>query len=386
MVVLVSSFLVIYSYGDNTVLHIKSLVLVLSVYALSNIAFIFLDSSYFSLRWFRTSLFLLDIVLISLMIYFSHGIDSDMYLVYFLLIFMAGGKNNVGHAFMMTIVVVIIYGTLVSLRGGELSINNTVLLMRIPFFFIVSFIFLYYSESERKAMEKQVTHMERLSSLGGMFAAVLHEIKNPLSIIIGYSGLMEKIPDDKTRDQVWSEVVSAAEKASGIISNIITYVKQGESTERSLLNMNEILARVLGFTGEQLKIDKINVSTEFCSGLPEVSGNPQSLQQVFVNLVKNARNAIKTQEGKKGGEIKIVTSQVKKSVIIEVSDNGPGIKKDDLERIFEPFFTTNTESTGLGLSLSYNIIQQHGGKISVRSEYGKGAVFTVELPIAKAQN
>ena len=383
LVLIVSAFLVMYGFNASTAAGIKPLILVFSLYALSNIIFIFLDRSYFSRRWFRTSLFMLDIVLISLLIYFSQGIDSDLYLVYFLLIFMAGGRNNMGHAFMMTVVVVVLYGTLVSLRGGEISFSNPVLLLRIPFFFIISFIFLYYSDAERRAMEKQVAHMERLSALGEMLAAVLHEIRNPLCLLLGYSGVMEKETDDNTRDKIWGEIVAATKKTAGIINNIMAYVKQGGIGERKLLSVNEVIENVLLFTGEQLKFSGIKAVTEFRSGLPMVSGNAQSLQQVFINIVNNSRNALVSRPENAAKEIRIKTAQLKRSVLVEVSDNGPGIRKEDLERLFEPFFTTHAEGTGLGLSLSYKIVRQHGGTIRARSEYGKGAVFTVELPAAK---
>jgi signal transduction histidine kinase len=233
-------------------------------------------------------------------------------------------------------------------------------------------------------MEKQVAHMERLSALGEMLAAVLHEIRNPLSVLLGYSDSLEQERDDKTRKEIWDEIVAAAKRTSGIINNIMAYVKHGETGARAPLSMNEVIENVILFTGEQLKFNNIKAVTEFRSGLPMVSGNAQSLQQVFINLVNNARNALVSQAENTAKEIRIKISHVKKSVVVEVSDNGPGIKKEDMERLFEPFFTTHAEGTGLGLSLSYRIVEQHGGTIRARSEYGKGATFTVELPAAKS--
>ena len=382
LVIIVSAFLVIYGFNANTAANLKALSLIFSLYALSDIVFVFLDRSYFYLRWFRVSLFMLDIVLISLLIYFSQGIDSDLYLVYFLIIFMAGGMNDIGHAFVMTIVVVVVYGALVSLRGGEISLSNPVLLLRIPFFFIISFIFLYYSDAERKAAGKQVAHMERLSALGEMLAAVLHEIRNPITVILGYSKVLEKEQNPETRQKIWDEIITASKRTYLIINNIMAFVRHGEVAERSLLDMNEVIENVISLAGEQLKFDNVSVIKELGPGLPRVSGNAQSLEQVFINVINNARNALVSQRENAAKEIRISTSCRRKSVIVEISDNGPGIKRDDIERLFEPFFTTRAEGTGLGLSLSYNIVRQHGGVINVKSDYGKGAAFTVELPAA----
>ncbi|MFH1368434.1 MAG: ATP-binding protein [Elusimicrobiota bacterium] len=382
LVIIVCAFLVMYGFDANKVYSLKPLILIFSLYALSNVAFIFIDRRYFSLRWFRISLFMLDLVLISLLIYFSHGIDSDLYLVYFLMIFMAGGRNSIGHAFVMTIVVVVVYGALVSLRGGEISLNNTVLLLRIPFFFIISFIFLYYSDAERRAAEKQVAHMERLSALGEMLAAVLHEIRNPLCVLLGYSGELRKEHDEAERQKLWENIVSASEKTSRIIKNIMDYVRLGEAPERLLLNVNDVVESALSLTGEQLVFDNISVRKDLGPDMPAVSGNAQSLEQVLINILENARHALVSQRENRAKEIRISTSYKRKTVIIEISDNGPGIKKGEIDRLFEPFFTTYAEGTGLGLSLSYKIVRQHGGMIHARSEYDKGAVFTVELPSA----
>jgi signal transduction histidine kinase len=380
LVILVSLFLVIYSFEAATVTGLKSLIAMFALYALSNVTLFFMEETYFSRRWFRMSIFALDIVLISLIIFFSHGIDTDMYLVYFLIIFMAGGKNSIGHAFMMTVVVVVIYTALLSLRGGDISFANSSLLLRIPFFFILSFIFLYYADSERRTMEKQVAQMERLSALGEMLAAIMHEIRNPLSVLLSYSHALKEAKSDKDRQEMWDEVISASEKTSLIIKNIMSYVRQGEVSDRMRVNINDVVEMALGLSSEQLRFDKISLKTELGADMPEISGNVQSLEQVFVNLINNARNALKAQEQNSGKQITVATSHKKKSVFIMISDNGPGIKKEALERLFEPFFTTHSEGTGLGLSLCYRIIHQHGGAISVQSTYGQGAVFTVELP------
>lgn len=380
LVIIVSSFLALYSFDSVAPESLTPLIVICSLYVLSNIIFIFLDKRYFLRRWFRVSLFMLDIILISLLIYFSQGTDSDMYLVYFLLIFMAGGRNSIGHAFVMTVVVVVVYGALVSLRGGEISLDNTVLLLRVPFFFIVSFIFLYYSDSERRSMEKQVSQMGRLSALGEMLAAVLHEIRNPITVILGYAKLLEDEKDPKTRVQLWEEIVPAAKRTAMLINNIMVFAKQTEAAERSPLDMNTVIENVLALLSEQLKSNKVAVVKKISEGLPAVSGNAQLLTQVFVNIIINARHALVTKPEGEPRQISVRTWSTRKSVAVEISDNGPGIKKEDLDRLFEPFFTTRSEGTGLGLSMSYKIVTEHGGTICAESEFGKGAVFTVELP------
>jgi signal transduction histidine kinase len=381
LVIVVSAFLVIYGYDAGKTEKLGPLFLVLMLYILSNIAFIFVNERRFSSRPFRLGVFILDVLLISLLIYFSRGIDTDLYLAYFLIIFMSGGKNGIGRAFMMTIVVVSIYVLLLSLRGGSISLSNPVLLLRIPFFFILSFIFLYYSNAENRELEKQVAHMERLSALGEMLAAVLHEIRNPVSVLLGYSAMLKEEKDEVIRKKMWDHIVSAADNTSRIIKNIMAYVKQGEAAERHFINLNSVVQAVDGLIKEQLKFDNVSLRLELCPEELELEANAQSLEQVFINIINNARNALLSKPKQEPRNITVRTSRRSKAAIVEISDNGPGMNSEQLDRLFEPFFTTREEGTGLGLSMCYKIIMQHNGKISAKSQPGLGTAFTVELPL-----
>ena len=227
----------------------------------------------------------------------------------------------------MTIVVVVIYTALLSMRGGDISFANSSLLLRIPFFFILSFIFLYYADSERRAMEKQVAQMERLSALGEMLAAIMHEIRSPLSVLLSYSTALKNSTDDEQRGKMWGEIVSASERTSLIIKNIMSYVHQGEEADRTALNINAVLKIALGLSGEQLKFDRISVKLELGEGIPEIAGNEQSLEQVFINLINNARNALKSQEENTDKRITVSTSHKKKTVYAVVPTTGPASRK-----------------------------------------------------------
>lgn len=349
----------------------------------SNLAFILFDRQLFTLRRFRIIVFFIDVILISSIIYFTRGFDTDLYLAYFLIIFMSGGSKNISFAFITTLVAASIYTLLLTVRGVKFSIDNPALFIRIPFFFVISFIFLYYAREERDYIEKQVTRMDRLSMLGEMLAAVLHELKNPLTIILGYASEMDKAKTPEKQKEVWADITEAVRKSSKIVKNILSYVRYSDRAEQTVMNLNELVDSTIEIAYEQLKINKIQLVKEYDPSIPVMVGNNGYLQQVFLNIINNARIAMVKHEGIK--KLTVTTTMWGKNVIIKFADTGPGIKQDNIEKIFEPFFTTRSEGTGLGLSLCYKIVKQHGGDISVSSKPGKGAVFTILLPVSNKQ-
>jgi two-component system, NtrC family, sensor kinase len=165
------------------------------------------------------------------------------------------------------------------------------------------------------------------------------------------------------------------------VHSLLSFARQ-HAPERKLVQLHSVVDEVLEIMAYDLRTSNVQIVREFASALPPIMADGHQLQQVFVNILGNARQAIEPVQ--RDGRIVIRTRQTGANVVIEFQDNGPGIKAEHLARIFDPFFTTKPvgKGTGLGLSLCYGLIQEHGGKISARSERGEGATFTIELPVA----
>jgi two-component system NtrC family sensor kinase len=175
---------------------------------------------------------------------------------------------------------------------------------------------------------------------------------------------------------------SQTERIAEIVRNLLNFARANRADDLKPVAINEIIERTLALTELQMAKHNIIVKRELRDDLPQVWGNPGQLQQVLVNIVINAYQAM----SKIGGSLTVSTLEKNGKLVVSFSDTGPGITKEDREKIFEPFFTTKneTEGTGLGLAISRGIIHTHGGKIEADGEPGKGAVFTVELPIMDA--
>ncbi|MCK9377130.1 MAG: ATP-binding protein [Syntrophobacterales bacterium] len=238
----------------------------------------------------------------------------------------------------------------------------------------------------RKAIEDRMINMEKLASIGTLAAGVAHEINNPIAVILGFSehllGQTEDLPEIHETLQVIEDEGLRCKK---IVENLLTFARSPETAETSA-DVTAILDKTLAVVKNTLLTKKIRLDTSLAPALPRVKGDPQELQQVFINLINNAADAMKG-----GGILKVVTASSPdgKRVAIEFIDTGSGIPRDVQPKIFDPFFTTKKtgEGTGLGLSMSYGIISKFGGNIIFTSypaqEYPEkhGTTFTVYLPI-----
>ncbi|MCX5888301.1 MAG: ATP-binding protein [Deltaproteobacteria bacterium] len=239
----------------------------------------------------------------------------------------------------------------------------------------------------RKSIEDRMINMEKLASIGTLAAGVAHEINNPMTVILGFTehllGQTEEQPDIHETLQVIEEEGLRCKK---IVENLLTFARVPERTEIRT-DINQILGKTLAVVKNTLLTRKIHLESHFAPDLPTAAGDPQELQQVFINLINNARDAMKG-----GGVLKVVTKPAPdgKRVAIEFRDTGNGIPREAQPKIFDPFFTTKKtgEGTGLGLSMSYGIITKFGGNIIFTTypaaEYPEkhGTTFTVYLPIA----
>ena len=248
-----------------------------------------------------------------------------------------------------------------------------------------------YNITERKQAEKEKQELEakaqvasRLAAVGEMAAGIAHEINNPLTGVLGFSQLLlrkENVPEDiKGGIRV---IADGSQRVADIVKRLLTFARQTKPI-KTLANLNELIENTLKLREYVLKTANINVITRFDPELPISVVDPGQLQQVFLNLIVNAEQAMKEVHGK--GTLTITTEKKDNNIRISFQDDGPGITKENVGHLFEPFFTTKEpgEGTGLGLSLSRSIVLEHNGKMNVVSEFGHGATFIVEIPIIES--
>ena len=239
---------------------------------------------------------------------------------------------------------------------------------------------LFDDVTQRERMEEQMTQTEKLTSLGLLAAGVAHEVNTPLAVISNYIQMLAKqMPEGDPRQSIIEKIVKQTFRASEIVNNLLNFSRTGAG-EAASVDVNRVVEETLSLVAHPLKTAQIQVVKELGESLPPVHGSANKLQQVFLNLFLNARDAMPS-----GGMLEVRTAAQNGSVEIEIADTGAGIAHEDINRIFDPFFTTksNGRGTGLGLSVSYGIIKEHAGKIDVRSTPGKGTSFHVEFPAAR---
>ncbi len=247
--------------------------------------------------------------------------------------------------------------------------------------------------TERLQTEQQLIQAAKMATLGEMSAGVAHELNQPLSVIATGSSFLGKLvargqaPTPEELMQVAREMNEQVERARRIISHLREFGRKHEVTSESI-SINEPIQGVLGLLGQQLRVHNIKVDTHLDPHLPPMLGDVNRLEQVFINLIMNARDAIEERRAKEPdleGLITITSRAQEGRVVVSVADNGGGIPAASQDRIFEPFFTTKEvgKGTGLGLSISYGIVRDFGGSIKVESHPGQGAVFSLSFPMRK---
>ena len=218
---------------------------------------------------------------------------------------------------------------------------------------------------------------DRLITLGRLVAGVAHEIGNPLTGILTYAYLLRDSLDqnDPRREDV-EVIIQETLRCREIVRGLLEFARETKS-KKERFDLNQLILRSVKLIEKQKDFKKIKFIYELEEALGEIEADPYQIEQVILNLVLNACEAMP-----EGGNIWIRTKRKNSQVIIEVEDQGVGIPQEHLEAIFEPFFTTKTEKggSGLGLSISYGIVKSHGGEIEVKSELGKGSLFRVILP------
>ncbi len=244
------------------------------------------------------------------------------------------------------------------------------------------------SDAAKADLRGHLFEAAKLASVGEMAAGIAHEINNPLAVIYEEAGMMQDMLDpefgqeldpDEFRERL-GEISETVIRGREITRQLLTFARHHEPTSAPVA-VNDVVERALASRAERLRLANVDVETELAGGLPVVMGDANQLEQVLVNLINNARDAMQG-----GGTLTLRTATREGIVRIEVRDTGQGMAPDVLQRVFFPFFTTKEvgKGTGLGLSISYGIIKAHEGRIEVESEVGKGTTFRISLPSGEA--
>jgi signal transduction histidine kinase len=247
--------------------------------------------------------------------------------------------------------------------------------------------------SERKRLEDQARDLyhqllqaEKLAALGQTISGVAHELNNPLATILTWAERLSQRPaaqlDDQTRRGL-ETILSESERAAKIVRNLLTFARKRHTT-RAMVDVNQIVRETLALRSYEQTLANITIIEALAAGLPLAFADPHQFQQVLLNLIINAEQAMLGANGRGTLILRSWHDLDGDAVILEVNDDGPGVPEDVQPRIFDPFFTTKEvgKGTGLGLTVAYAIIQEHGGRITVQSRPGEGASFFVALPVS----
>jgi two-component system, NtrC family, sensor kinase len=245
---------------------------------------------------------------------------------------------------------------------------------------------LIISDREKAKSDEVMVHESKMAALGKLAAGVAHEINNPLAVIGEEAGWMKDLlkeedisqsPNFKEFQESIKKIEYHAERVKKVTHRLLGFARRMEPTVEHVM-VNQVLEECVGFLENEARYRNITIQKELAADLPAISSDPSQLQQVFLNIINNAIDAMG-----KDGIITLRTAHQESQVIIKISDTGPGMTKETIEKIFDPFFTTKEvgKGTGLGLSISYSIIEKLGGTIYVDSKLGKGTTFTIRLPV-----
>ena len=237
---------------------------------------------------------------------------------------------------------------------------------------------------ELKTMHDHLVQHEKMSALGMLVAGVAHELNNPLTTVLGYAEMLQERgaqPENRERAR---RIGVETKRAAKIVQNLLTF-SRNHKPERRRVSVHSILDEVLEFRAYEMSLNNIVVLRDFATNLPDIDADPHQLHQVFLNIVANAEHSIAKSDSV-FGQIVIRTRVLDQRIRIEITDNGRGIRPENLKQVFLPFFTTKEvgEGTGLGLSICYGIVESHSGHISVESRFGEGATFVLDLPQSQA--
>ena len=245
---------------------------------------------------------------------------------------------------------------------------------------------LQHKNEQIQVAQRQLIEAARLSAVAQLVSGVAHEINNPLTGIIGFSELLQGSATDASTRSMLGTINTLALRCASIVKNLATFARQGKNPKGAVA-INDLLKSCLTLNEHNLTRNDVTVVTELDDNIPEVYGHAGQLQQVFINIIKNSQQALS--EISRDRKLCIRTSYTSGNVFIHISDNGKGMDEEAQSHAFEPFFTTQQvgEGSGLGLSVTYGIVQEHGGNITIDSKPEEGTKVNITLPyVSKAAN
>ena len=248
--------------------------------------------------------------------------------------------------------------------------------------------------SERKKMDDetrdfhaQLMQAEKMAALGQTISGVAHELNNPLATILSWAErLSQKTGLDESVRRGLETILGESERAARIVRNLLTFARKRQTT-RAMVDVNQVVRETLALRSYEQRLSNVTVLDALAAGLPQVFADGHQLQQVLLNLIINAEQAMVSANGRGALVVRTWHDADQESVVLEINDDGPGIPDDVQAKIFDPFFTTKEvgKGTGLGLTVAYAIIQEHGGQIRLESRPSAGASFYIDLPVIGAK-
>jgi signal transduction histidine kinase/ActR/RegA family two-component response regulator len=231
-----------------------------------------------------------------------------------------------------------------------------------------------------KSTQAQLIQSEKLSGLGEFVAGVAHELNNPLTSVMGFSELLVQAPGHPKQERYLDMIYKSSQRCQKVVQSLLAFARR-HPPERKLSNVNALVESAIEFMQYQFRTSNIQVVTQLASNLPESMLDGHQMQQVFMNILNNARQAIDARSGP--GHVQVTTENVEPRMRITFEDDGAGIPEENISKLFIPFFTTKEigQGTGLGLSFCYGVVSEHGGTIQVESKIGRGSKFVIDLPL-----
>jgi two-component system NtrC family sensor kinase len=232
-----------------------------------------------------------------------------------------------------------------------------------------------------EATRNEAIQSEKLSGIGEFVSGVAHELNNPLTSVMGFTELLQQSDLPEQQRRYLDAIFKSAKRCQKIVQSLLSFARR-HAPERKVLCLNEIVESAVEILRSQFRASELELVTQLDPNLPLTEVDAHQMQQVFLNLINNAHQALEGRNGK--GRLRVITESRDERVRVIFEDNGPGISAANLKKVFNPFFTTREvgKGTGLGLSLCYGIVSEHGGTITPQSKEGEGATFVIEIPIA----